>query len=475
MMRPVFLAVGILLVAAAAGPAPAQVPSPPGAASPSASAATAAAGADTSAPRGGPVRPVGWIRVADAVQPATAGFLDRALRWARDQALGALVVALDTPGGLDVSMRQMVKGILASDVPVVIYVYPPGSRAASAGVFLMMAAHVAAMAPGTNLGAAHPVAIGGGMPGGQAQIDSTMLAKVTNDAVAYVRSLATQRGRNAEWAERAVRESVSVPATEALELHVTDILATGPEDLLLKLDGRTVDLGGTPRVLATAGAQIVELKMNLRDQVLGVIANPNVAYLLLLLGVLGIFFELSHPGTLFPGIVGGLALLLAFFGLQMLPVRAAGVALIVLAVILFILEIKVTSYGALSIGGIAALLFGSFMLFEGGAGVHLSLKVILPSVIVVGGLFLFAIWMAARAQGRRTITGAEGLVGETGEARTDLAPHGRVFVHGEIWNATSSIAVRAGESVRVTRVNGMQLEVEPAGTEPRPPSGPTGR
>ncbi len=458
-----FAAWGILFVAWAGGPLLAQdPPSSPDDTSPDriASSGSAAGGTNASAPLDARV---GWIEIDDAIQPAIAGFLSRALRWAEREGLEALVVAMDTPGGLDTSMRSMIKGILASPVPVIVYVYPPGSRAASAGVFLMMAAHVAAMAPGTNMGAAHPVSLGGGVTGGEAQVDSTMTSKVTNDAVAYARSLATQRGRNADWAERAVRESVSVPADEALELGVIDLVAATPDDLLRLVDGREVELPAGRRPLHTAQARVIELKPNLRDQVLALIANPNVAYLLLLLGVLGIFFELSHPGTLFPGIVGGLAIFLAFFGLQMLPVRAAGIALIVLAVILFILEIKVTSYGALSIGGVAALLFGSLMLFEPGLGVAVSLRVLIPSVIVVGGLFLFAIALAVRAQKRRQVTGAEGLVGEIGEARTDLLPRGRVFVHGEIWSAACRAGAHAGDRVRVLRVNGMELEVEPAG------------
>ncbi|MFH1145249.1 MAG: nodulation protein NfeD [Candidatus Eisenbacteria bacterium] len=485
MMRRFIPVAVILLVAAAASAAFAQAMDRPAGPSGSDEGLRGQTVADTSGgiaadvpvtSSSGDPSPVGWIRIADAVQPATAGFVDRALSWAQHKSLGVLVIALDTPGGLDLSMRQMIKGILSSPVPVVVFVYPPGSRAASAGVFLMMAAHVAAMAPGTNLGAAHPVAIGGGIPGTDAQIDTTMLAKVTNDAVAYVRSLASQRGRNADWAEKAVRQSVSVPADEARALNVIDLIAGTPEDLLQQIDGRVVDTAGGPRTLATAGAAIVELKMNLRDQVLGAIANPNIAYMLLLLGVLGIFFELSHPGALFPGIVGGLALLLAFFALQLLPVRAVGVALIVLAVILFILEIKVTSFGALAIGGIAALLFGSFMLFEKSMfGAALSLGVIVPSVVVVAGLFLLAVVLAIRAQTRRSVTGAEGLVGEVGEARTDLAPEGRVFVHGEIWTAVSFPPVTAGKPVRVRRVNGNRLEVEPVTVQSSPPAGGTGR
>jgi membrane-bound serine protease (ClpP class) len=416
--------------------------------------------ADAATPSGAaPV--VGWVRIEDAVQPASAGFLDRALRWARREDCECLVLELDTPGGLDTSMRRMVKGILASPVPVVVYVAPPGSRAASAGVFLVLAAHVAAMAPGTNLGAAHPVSIGGGLPGGQTRPDSTMAEKVVNDAAAYVRSLATQRGRNAEWAERAVRESVSITGDEALQLGVIDLIASDRGELLERIDGRAVETAGGSVTLRTAGAGVIEMRADLREQVLGAIANPNVAYLLLLLGALGIFFELSHPGALFPGIVGALSLLLAFFALQMLPVRATGVALILLSIVLFILEIKVTSFGALAMGGVAALLFGSLMLFDSASGVRLSLGVILPSVIVVGGLFILAVVLAVQAQTRRALTGADGLVGEIGEARTALAREGKVFVHGELWDAWSPRPVPAGWRVRVVRVSGLRLEVEP--------------
>lgn len=436
-----------LAFAAAVAPSPAAVP---------ADSARTAEG-DVADARG----PVGWIRISDAIQPASAGFFDRSLRWAEREGCGCLVLELDTPGGLDTAMRRMIKGILASPVPVVIFVAPPGSRAASAGVFLMMASHVAAMAPGTNLGAAHPVAIGGLPGGGGAQPDTTMLAKVTNDAVAYVRSLATQRGRNADWAERAVRESVSIASDEALELGVIDLVAADQDELLRSLEGRIVRVPAGELRLRTAEARVIEKKMDLRDQVLGAIANPTIAYLLLLLGALGIFFELSHPGTLFPGIVGALSLFLAFFALQMLPVRAAGVALILLAIVLFILEIKVTSFGALAMGGVAALLFGSLMLFDGGAGVRLGWGVILPSVIVVGGLFIAIVGLAVRAQGRRAVTGSEGLVGEIGQARTDLAPEGKVFVHGELWNARSRRPVAAGARVRVAGVSGLRLEVEP--------------
>lgn len=405
--------------------------------------------------------PVGWITVADAIHPATASFVERSIEWADEERLGALVIELDTPGGLDSSMRQIVQAILGARVPIIVYVSPAGARAASAGVFIMMAAHVAAMAPGTNMGAAHPVSIGGGMMGGDQQPDSTMIAKVTNDAVAYGRSLAENRGRDPDWVEEAVRESASIPAGEALERGLIDRVATTQRELLESLQGFRVEAGGISNRLELADAQVVEKEMNLRDRILGTIANPNIAYILLLLGGLGLFFELSHPGTLFPGIIGAVCLLLAFFALQMLPVRAVGIALIGLAIILFILEIKVTSYGALSIGGVAALVFGSIMLFEtNGTGVRISMDVLIPTVVIVAGLFLGAIWLAVRSQTTRQSTGREGLVGAVGEVRDRLAPKGKVFVHGELWNARASGTIEPGTEVRVVRVDGMMLEVE---------------
>jgi membrane-bound serine protease (ClpP class) len=422
-------------------------------------ATAASAGGQGPAPQPAPA--VGWVRVEDAIHPASASVLERTIRRAERADLAALVVELDTPGGLDTSMRRIVKAILASRVPVVVYVAPPGSRAASAGVFLMMAAHVAAMAPGTNLGAAHPVAMGGGLPGGEAPHDTTLSSKATNDAVAYVRALAEERGRNADWAERAVRASVSAAAEEALRLGVIDLVAHDRAELVSALEGREVRRDGAPWTLRVSGARWIEWRPDLRDRILGAVANPTVAYLLLLLGVLGIFFELSHPGALFPGVVGALALFLSFFALQTLPVRASGVALILLSLVLFLLEIKITSYGALAMGAVAALLFGSLMLFDGGGGHALSLGVVLPVLVVVSGLFLFGVWMAVRAQARRPVTGAEGLAGEVGEALSDLDPRGRVFVHGERWEAVSRSPVRRGQAVRVERVEGMVLRVGP--------------
>ena len=405
---------------------------------------------------------VGWVRVDDAIHPATASFLERSIQWADDERLGCLVIELDTPGGLDTSMLRIIKAILASRVPVVVYVSPSCARAASAGVFIMMAAHVAAMAPGTNMGAAHPVSIGGGLMGGSEQPDSTMITKVTNDAVAYGRSLAENRGRDPDWVEDAVRESASIPAGEALERGIIELIAATPEALFEALDGRSVEVDGVERQLMTANAQRIDREMNLRDKILGTIANPNIAYILLLLGGLGLFFELSHPGSLFPGIVGAICLFLAFFALQMLPVRAAGVALIGLSIVLFVLEIKVTSYGALSIGGVASLLFGSLMLYDtNGTGVRLAWDVLIPVVVIVAGLFIFGILLAVRAQRCRTVTGREGLVGEEGEVRERIAPRGKVFLHGEIWAAQADRPIEVGARVRVVRVRGMVLDVEP--------------
>jgi len=289
-----------------------------------------------------------------------------------------------------------------------------------------------------------------------------MITKVTNDAVAYGRSLAENRGRDPDWVEDAVRESASIPAGEALERGIIDLIATTPEALFEALDGRIVEVDGIERQLSTANAERIDREMNLRDQILGAIANPNIAYILLLLGGLGLFFELSHPGSLFPGIVGAVCLFLAFFALQMLPVRAAGVALIGLSIVLFVLEIKVTSYGALSIGGVASLLFGSLMLYDtNGTGVRLAWDVLIPTVVIVAGLFLVGVVLAVRAQRCRTVTGREGLVGEEAEVRERLAPRGKVFLHGELWTAQADQPIEVGARVRVVCVQGMVLDVEP--------------
>ncbi|HEX16431.1 MAG TPA: nodulation protein NfeD [Deltaproteobacteria bacterium] len=412
------------------------------------------------APAGG--KKVYLLKVEGIINPAIASYVVRGIERAEREGGHCVVIQLDTPGGLMESMRQIVKKILGAEVPVVVYVAPSGSRAGSAGVFITLAAHVAAMAPGTNIGAAHPVQMG------EKKMDEEMAKKVLNDAVAYIKTIAKERGRNPRWAEKAVRESASITAKEALKLKVIDLIAPTFDDLLVKLQGRKVKLAsGVVVALDTKGAEVVEVGMSFRDRLLHTISNPSIAYILLMLGIYGLFFELSNPGAVFPGVVGGICLILAFFAFQMLPINYAGVALIVLGIILLILEVKITSYGLLSIGGVLSILLGSLMLIESPAQyLRLSLSFVLPVVIVTAGFFLFALTMVIRAHRRRPTTGREGLVGRRGEARTALAPEGLVEVFGELWRAEATDGeIPAGEAVEVVGVEGMKLKVKKAKKE----------
>lgn len=390
------------------------------------------------------------------INPVASEYVDKGLEKARAMNAQALVLQLDTPGGLDKSMRLIVKSILASPIPVVVYVAPAGSRAASAGVFITMAAHVAAMAPGTNIGAAHPVALGGG------KMDKTMIEKVENDAAAYIRSLAERWGRNADWAEEAVRKSVSIQASEAVEKGVVDLLAPSLEELLAKIDGRVLQAAGQTVTLATAGAPIETVSMTLKQRILSFLSHPNVAYLLMLLGLYGIFFELSSPGAVFPGIVGGIAIILAAYALQLLPVNWAGLALMALALVLFLLEIKVPSHGALTIGGVVALTLGSLMLFDSPDPLlRVSLKVIIPAVVVTSGFFFFLVGKVAQAHRARVTTGREGLVGAEGIVRKWADGQGTILLRGELWKAESQSALVSGQEVTVTETDGLTLTVTP--------------
>lgn len=397
------------------------------------------------------------LPVSDAIGPVTAHFLVQGIVKAEEQGAEAVVIQLDTPGGLDTSMRQIVKAILGASVPVIVYVAPPGARAASAGLFITLAAPIAAMAPGTNIGAATPVSVGGG----EASPDSSMSSKVKNDAAAYARSLAERRGRNAVWAESAVLRAVSITAEEAVRDSVVDLVASDLSELLRLIDGRTVRTVEGDHVLRTADAPIVRLEMSWREKLLALVSNPSVAYLLFLAGILGIGMELYHPGGILPGVVGGISLILAFFAFQNLPINAAGILLILLGVVLFILEVKVPSYGILSIGGVTSLVLGSLFLFEPGSALRVSLMVLIPTVLVFAAFFTLAVLLAARAQRRPKLGGADGMVGEVGEAVTRLGPDGKVFVHGEYWNARSLFPVAQGAAVRVVRIKGLKLEVEP--------------
>jgi membrane-bound serine protease (ClpP class) len=397
------------------------------------------------------------IVIEDAITPVTSRHIVDAIGVAQRKGSAAVILQIDTPGGLDTSMRQAIKAILNSPVPIVVWVGPPGARAASAGMFLTIAAHVAAMAPGTNIGAAHPVGIGaGGAP------DTTMESKVVNDAVAYARSIANTRGRNADWAERAVRESVSLEAEEALEQGVCDLIAEDIDELLEALDGRVVETSAGAETLATVGVAVREFEMTWQERILAVITNPNIAYLLFLAGILGIFFELSNPGVILPGVIGGISLILALFAFQSLSVNVAGVLLMILALIFFLAEIKVPSGGALSIGGVISLLLGSLMLFRGvSGGPTVSIGVVIPALILTAGFFLFAVTLALRAQRRKTVTGREGLVGEVARVVEDLDPEGKVFLHGEFWTAISTEKLTKGQKARVVGVEGLNLHVGP--------------
>ncbi|MCK9229811.1 MAG: nodulation protein NfeD [Syntrophales bacterium] len=397
------------------------------------------------------------ITIDGAITPAVASYVVKSLEESQVSGSAGLIIALDTPGGLDTSMRDIVKSILNAPLPVIVYVSPSGARAASAGVMITMAAHVAAMAPGTNIGAAHPVAIGVG-----GKMDETMEKKVVSDAVAYTVGIAERRGRNAEWAEAAVRESVSITAEEAREKNVIDVVALNMEDLLRQIDGRDVELPPGMTTLATKGVVLNYKGMGLRDRILTTIANPNIAYLLLLIGLAGLYFEFSNPGAILPGVVGAISLLLAFFAMQTLPVNYAGILLIVLAVILFVAEIMVASYGMLSVAGVISLVFGSLLLFDSAdPALRVSFKVMIPAIIVVSAFFITVIGMAVRAHRRKPATGMEGMMGATGRAETPVHRAGTVFVKSEHWNAVSVRRIEAGTPVRVIGMKGLVLEVEP--------------
>ena len=392
------------------------------------------------------------VEVTGTINPGLAEFVIRSMEKASREGAACVVIQLDTPGGLALSMRSIVMAMLASEIPVVVYVSPSGARAASAGVMITLAADIAAMAPGTNIGAAHPVNLG------QKDMDKTMAEKVVNDMVAYTKSISDKRGRNSEWAEKAIRESVSVTEKEALELKVIDLIAEDLDDLIEQIDGRELKDKGT---LHTKGVKRVALTESFRDKILKTLSDPNIAYLLMMIGMAGLYFELSHPGAIFPGVIGAISLILAFFAFQTLPVNYAGILLIALALILFILEMKVTSYGLLSLGGVLSLFLGSLMLFEGaGPEMRLSWRVLIPTVIMVSGFFVVVAGLVFRSQISKPRTGDRGLIGEVGVVRERLALEGKVFVHGELWNAQASRPIEPGARVRVVGVDHLVLKVE---------------
>lgn len=410
------------------------------------------------APPAGPV--VDVLTLEGAIHPISAEVVRKAIDRAEKDHREALIIRLDTPGGLDTSMREIVKRILVSEVPVVVYVAPPGARAASAGTFIAYAAHVSAMSPGTSIGAATPVQMGGG------DIQKDLANKVKNDAVSYIRSLASQHGRNADWAEKAVREGGSLPETEAVKMNVVDLTARDVPELLRLLDGRIVKVAGLDRTLHTKDATTNDFHPSWRQALLSRIADPNVAYILFILGFYGLIFELSNPGAILPGVVGGICLLLAFLAFQALPVNLTGIFLILFAMILFVVDLKAPSHGLLTLGGVVSLVLGSLILLGGEAGVARLSWTVIGTVAGVTVLFFgLVVGAGLRAQRLKTVTGREGLVGERGQVVAAFAPQGKVFVHGEYWNAElmeSGEAIGIGASVIVERVEGMTLRVRKA-------------
>lgn len=397
------------------------------------------------------------MTIDGVINPVVAEFITKSINRSVSEGAECLIIQMDTPGGLDLSMRSIIKEMMNADIPIVVYVSPGGARAASAGAIITLAADIAAMAPGTNIGAAHPVALGGG------QMDDDMAAKVENDAAAYVESIATKRKRNKEWAVKAVRESVSITEKEALKINVIDLIASDLNDLLSQIDGRDIQTAVGAKKLSTKNIALKYIEMDTREKILDTLSNPNIAYILMLVGLVGLYFELSNPGAIFPGVIGGISLILAFFAFQTLPVNYAGILLIILALILFIMEIKITSFGLLSIGGIISLTIGSLMLFDSPVPfLRVSLDVMIPVVTITSACFILAIYLTIKAHRRKPTTGREGLVGEKGIVRSKIDPKGKVFIHGEYWDATSDEKIPEGTEVTVIEVNDIAIKVKQA-------------
>ena len=396
------------------------------------------------------------IVVDGTINPVSAEYIERGLARASDQHAQALLIEIRTPGGLSDSTRQIIAKMLASPVPVIVYVYPSGSRSASAGFYILEAADIAVMAPGTNTGAAHPVLMG-------ITMDPVMKEKLENDSAAFIRSYAAKRGRNVEVAESAVRQSKSFTDQEALQQHLIDYVAKDFSDLLKQIDGKTITrFDGRTLVLHTAGAQIADYSMSLKELILSFLMDPNISFLILMIGLAAIYAELNHPGAIIPGVVGIIFVVLAVFALNLLPLRFAGVALILTAFILFALEAKFATHGALGIGGIAVMILGALLLVDGPIPQMRIHPVTAIAVSITFGLLtIFLLNIAVRARRGKVVTGDQGLIGELGTAQTQLKPDGKVFVHGEIWNAYSPSGAEPGQTVRVSAVRDLVLTVEP--------------
>ena len=398
------------------------------------------------------------INLEGVITSPSAKYVAESLEEAQKTGADGMIILLDTPGGLDTAMRDIAKSILNAPLPVIVYVYPSGARAASAGVIIAQAAHVAAMAPGTNIGAAHPVAIG---IGGSGEMDKTMSQKIENDSAAYARSIAKTRGRSEEWVEKAVRKSESITADEALKLQVIDVVAVDIEKLLAAIHQKEVTVAGSKRKLFTTNALLDIKKIGTRHGILAAISNPNIAYILLLIGLAGLYFEFSTPGAILPGVIGGISLLLAFFGLSTLPVNYTGILLILFSIILFIAEIKIMSYGMLTIGGVISLSLGSLFLFDTPEpALRVSWQVLIPAVVVSSAFFIVVIWLAIKAQMRKHYSGTETMIEAQGEAVTDIDTKGQVLFQGEYWAAESHYLIPKGAKVLIKKVEGLKLTVE---------------
>lgn len=435
---------------------------------------------------------VNIVRIKDySINPITADYITKAIDISYSDNAECLIIELDTPGGLLDSTRTIVKKMLSSKVPVVVYIYPGGSRAGSAGVFITYASHVAAMAPSTNIGAAHPVKLGGRSRSTWSAIKdlidsflkrgkednaqeeeqkrteteetSDIVAdKILNDTIAFVKTLARKRNRNEEWAERSVSESLSITEEEALKNNIIEIIAKDEQDLLEQLDGKTVLIDNKKRTLNIKYSLIHYIDMNFRQRFLNVLANPNIAYILLLLGFYGLLYEVTHPGIGFPGIAGAICIILAFFSMQTLPTNYAGLALIILAVILFIAEVKAPGFGLLTLGGIVCMVLGSLILFESPSRImRVSLTLVISFSLATAFITVFLVGAVVRAHKTKIVSGKEGLIGEIGQAETNIniGKVGKIFVHGEIWDATSSEDIKIGENIKVVKVEGMKLVV----------------
>lgn len=412
-----------------------------------------------------------WLEIDGVIGPATSDYIRRGLAGAYAQGAHIVIIRVDTPGGLDTAMRDIIKDVIASPVPVVTYVAPSGARAASAGAYIVLASHVAAMAPATNIGAATPVQIAG-FPGGApppnnesekegAGVDD-MKQKIINDAVAYVRGLAQMRGRNADWAEQAVRKAASLSAEEALKQRVIDVVAVDTADLFRQIDGRVVNVLGQDQTLRGDALFIQRLEPDWRSKLLAVITDPNVAYILMLIGLYGLIYEFANPGMILPGVAGTICLLLALFAFQVLPINYAGLALMLLGVAFMVGEVFVPSFGALGIGGMVAFVIGSIMLLDTDIpGYGISIPLIGFFALTSAGLFMFVLGMALKARRRPVVSGVEEMIGSVGVALDDFDQAGRIRVHSEIWTAVSKTPVRRGDRVRVVAVDGLRLFIEP--------------